>query len=220
MLSHMLRAATARNVFFTLSASDGTVTSSITVPAGVQQGDLLIVYNHAYNTTGTIPTAATPSGFTQVYNSSLANASGSISARAISSYKLALGNESGTSLTCMTANFMAVFILVYKTNSVSPNLTLLYTGSGGGANMTNANPTDYTLSLSAQNKPVLAIGACFNQTDTQISFSPAPDTQIPASNSIYRLAPKIFNSSPSNFSVTAGDGGVANFNSAFAFELS
>ena len=218
MLSHALRAAVARNVSFSLVASDGAVSSSLVLPASIQQGNLLIIYNHSYNNSSTIPTAATPSGFTQIYNQSLSTASKS--ARAIGSYKVANGTEGGTTITGMSGAVPVIYVIVYSTNSVAPNVTLLYTGIGGGASMTNANPTDYTLSLSGRTKPVVAVGACYNETPAQISFSTTPDTQIPATDSSYRFAPKVFNTSPSNFSVTAGDGGNLNFNAAYAFEVS
>lgn len=216
LLSGRLLSGT-RQIRLSIIATDGVVASSITAPSSIQKGDLLVTYNHSYNASSTIPTAATPSGFTQIHNSSLSTASKS--ARAISAYKVADGTEGGTTLTGMGGAVPVLYILVFRTNSASPAATLLYTGNGGGANMTNANPTDYTLTLSARTKPLVAIGVYYNETAAQISFSPTPDNQIPATDSNYRVAWKIYNSSPANVTVSAGDGGNVNFQAAFALEV-
>lgn len=195
-------------------ASTGAVAATLVAPSDIRKGDILVTYNHSYNSSSTIPTAVTPTGFTQIHNTSLVAGNG-YGHRAISAYKIADGTEGGATITFMSGAIPVCYLYVFRTNSNSPSVSVTL----GGATMTDSDPADYTLSLSSMKTPVLAFGVCRNDTGTQISFSPTPDIQAPDTTNSYRFACKIFNSNPVDFTVSSGDGGFANFQAAFSIRV-
>lgn len=137
-----------------LSYIGGTIssTTSLTVPATVQAGDLLIFVSTARNTSTTAPTAPTMTGWSNTINVSATSTTGY---RQVVYYKIATAGDASSTITCMsgTASTRSI-IMIYRGDKaisvIEPNW-----GTGGQAT-TNA-PTNQTLTMTGVTGPYVAI---------------------------------------------------------------
>lgn len=181
-----------------------TGSSSLTIPATTQSGDILVLFSKAINTTGE-PTTVVPAGFTQVslgYNDVRKH---------IISYKIATGSDANSSVTAMTGTSSSGCCLFVVRPTGGATSAEIY---GVQQEQTDGDPSAQTITLSGQTEPVLVIVAYGQQTATSVSATPALDgfTSILTSN---RLSYKIYNSGHSNITVDEGDGGVSNYLASF-----
>ncbi len=203
----------------TMVASATNGDSTLTAPANIIAGDLLIVLDWALNTTATLPTTAIPSGFTSASNSSIAANAGANGTRLIASYKLADGSEASSNFTCMSAtatvrNVMAVF----RGNIPALSLTL----ASVAAQATDGNPTAQVVSSSGGVAPLVVFG-CYagpagaGSLDPR-TMSPAKDSELNFDNVMY-LAWKIYNSAPADVTVDMDDEGGGNNLMSFYIQM-
>lgn len=83
-----------------VATAASTGSNTVTMPAGIQAGDIAILFDLAQNTTTTQPTAVTPTGWTSISN----NAAGvTFGVRSQSSYLVLAGTEGGSTITGMAA---------------------------------------------------------------------------------------------------------------------
>lgn len=85
---------------------------TITQPVETRSGDLLLIYNYASNqVSATIPTAVTPSGYTNIFN--VGRSTATIGQRITGYYKIADGTEGGVSVTGMdsTADYLVIYLV-------------------------------------------------------------------------------------------------------------
>jgi hypothetical protein len=128
---------------FISSATSGV---ALAVPT-VQDGDIAIYFQIATAAT-TAPGAVTPSGWTNVVNSS---ANGIASIRMMAHYKIMTAAESGTTLTDMASSIRRTFIIYRPSRS--------YTISTTSVNQQVSNSattlTNQTLTMGSQSKPYI-----------------------------------------------------------------
>ena len=159
------------------------------------------------------PTAVTPSGFTNIVNTSGENEPG---ARAMASWKKLAGSEA--SVTGMSSfGGISKLGLVFRP---SIDFTTLTVSTPQNSGVTNANPAAITVDPSAETIPVvlIGIGAVYLGTVAFSTASPAFDAQIAISDNDMRIGYKIYNSSPLSHSIDINDLGSANWLAGFYFE--
>src|SRR5512139_1340571 len=93
----MVSAGAGTITFFNSSISNSGAT--IVLPASIAANDLLVLFDYAMNG-GVVPTAVTPSGWTQAVTAG--SVGGSLGRMSVC-WKSAAGTEGGTTITCMAA---------------------------------------------------------------------------------------------------------------------
>jgi hypothetical protein len=186
---------TSANVNAGVSTSD-----TITAPAGIQAGDLIVLYD----TRNAVITPAAPSGFSIAVSTS----SG---ITAVISYKISAGTESGTTITGMTGTSVTynMLLAVFRGNQLIKAVTV---GSANQQNTAGA-PTNQSCTASGGLPPLIIVASYHNDsTGTAISprgFSPAADGEI-TSNTHNFLDYKIYNVSPADTTISMADFGTNN----------
>lgn len=199
---------------FTLSeqASATSTAQTITVPSGVQSGDLLVLLDRAANTMSA-PSTIIPSGFTSIVNTLLAIA------RQIASYKIADGTEGGTNLTGMSGNFLLDKALYVFRGSAAITSVSVSTPNAEG---TSVDPASQAVSASGGTAPLIVFG-CYSAGLSVVidprTFSPAKDGEITPDSNLY-LAYKIYNAGPADVTIDMENEGSPNILQSFYIECS
>lgn len=183
--------------------------STISVPSGVQAGDLIVLFDAAGSSNTSIPTQVIPSGFTSIVDNTLV-ASGAAGQRNTLSYKIASGTEGSTSLTGMNgSNNNRKALLVFRGNVPAAIATV---GDAAGQ-ATDGNPSEQIVNASGGVAPLVVIGTWslfpVGGTVDPRSFSPAKDGEINPTAQMY-MAWKIYNTAPADVSVDMTDEGAGN----------
>ena len=186
----------------TYQASPTSEASTITAPASINAGDLLVLVQRARNTSGA-PSDVTPTGFTDI-PTSLTGTNTRISCK----YKIADGTEDSSTITGMNGdNQNAKVLLQYRANIP---LTALSASSLIGV-ITDANPAVQTLTASGGTGIVLGITSASAQTAiTTDTISITPDHDINTASSILIVDDYIQASSPADYTWDMGDEGNRN----------
>lgn len=189
-------------------ASATSLTSTITVPSGIQSGDILVLHDTATNAT-TIPTAVVPTGFTSILNEAFTT-----QRRTINSYKIANGTESGTTITGMNgANTNAKILLVFSAKANTVNVKSV------NYQCTDADPTSQTITASAGRPALVAIGFIRNLLgNANTTMSPTEDGTVSLASVHYGYY-KIYNQSPQNVTFDTNDGGTQNILISYYIEV-
>jgi hypothetical protein len=177
-------------------------TGSITGPASIQAGDLLVLLDYAA-VTPSPPAATVPSGFTQI-----TTATGGLS-RVVLSMKKATGAEASASLTGMIGNIGdAKLLYVFRGNVPITVIQALSVGQQS----TDLNPTAQVVTASGGTPPLVVIGAYSSSgTVSPRTFTPAKDGEINTTNTGDQwLAYKIYNASPADVTIDMDDEGSEN----------
>jgi hypothetical protein len=208
----------ARRVSFvpltTLSLQASQVSNfsqTITGPASIQAGDILILHDFAYVSSGGPPAAAIPSGFTTIVN-----LGGSI-ARSVVSYKIADGSEASASLSGMPDDeYVAKMLYVFRGNAPATSVNV----AGLNQQLTGGDPTSQNVAASGGAVPLLVIGAYGSGGGiSPRTFNPAKDGEINGISGLAYLAYKIYNSSPADTAVDMVDEGGENTLVSFYMEV-
>jgi hypothetical protein len=212
MLVNPFITASSAVTFINFANGADTDEDSLTVPAAAQAGDLAVFFDSAAHDT-TIPTAVTPTGFTNVVNTSLDPGRGY---RSMISYKVLNGSE--VTITGMAAQAgsngvsLKTILIFRKANGIVSVVSSTFNGE-----MTAGNPALQTVSASGQTAPLIVFGLCGHATgSTPTAFttaSPAFDDESfthGAFNLQRRIGYKIYNASPENHSIDCGDNGSLN----------
>lgn len=197
-----------------------STSTSITAPGGIASGDFAVFMDMARD--NVTPSAVTPSGFTNVLNTSHFVATvGENDHRFMVSYKVLTGSEttiSGMSGDGSGDQFKGLF--VYRPNKAITAVTPL-TGSSWGKEMTNSNPSSQSKTLVGLTAPVLYLGIAYNyNTVGEFSTaSPAFDSSSLTAGSRIRFGRKLYNSAPANHTIDMNDLGSGNglFSGYFTF---
>lgn len=203
----------------TFQASAVVNAETITVPAGVIAGDLIVLHDNAINSGGgSSPSdSVVPDGFTSVVDQ---GAHPSASVRQIVSYKIADGSEAGTSLTGMVGTFSSGKTLaVFRGNNPISSVN----ASTPNEQITSGNPTAQSVLASGGTPPLIVFG--FYGTEGNISgttglMSPTQDGSIISPDNHCRFLWKVYNSSPADVTVDIGDVGNNNSMSSFFLAVS
>lgn len=185
--------------------------STITGPAGIVAGDVLVLYDRAINTSGA-PTSATPSGF--VADPDLVEVSTDGLGRAIISTKIATGAEASASLSGMAGTSNQLKILyVFRPKRPITSIAVI----APAADFQNGDPADQVVNISAQTKPLVVIGAYAGSGGGGRSFSPTQDGANTLSFIEARW--KIYNRVPADVTVGMNDEGTRNTLMSAAFAI-
>lgn len=208
LLSANVQAAGNINITYRDGANVNNSTT-ITAPSGIVEGDILFFFDRALNTSGA-PTAVIPSGFTQISNITLGNR------RQIVSYKVADGTEAGATITGMASTSAnAKRILAFSTGVSSPTATV----QSINEQITNAAPSNQTITCGSSSSALIAVSYLGQTTLTSYTFTPTEDDSYPNNTNNNQIKYKIYNTSPANVTVTAGDGGNENALQSFYVEV-
>lgn len=185
--------------------------STITAPAGIAAGDLIILNDVASNNAGN-PTDVTPTGFTLI-GTSLSNGL----QRNNLSYKFADGTEGSSSITGMNGtNTNSKSMLVFNTAGAKS-----FVLSTPNEVASTANPSPQTVSASGGTPPLVVIGAYGSNPGGDVSPRTFTVSAVDAKDGEINedgatsgttgqswLAYKIYNSSPADVSVDMDDEGT------------
>jgi hypothetical protein len=192
--------------------STGSSLDFSALSAGTRQAnDVALFFDQANQ--GSTPTAVTPSGFTNIVNSS---GGSSPLARAMVSWKKLTGSEA--SVTGMNGGASDSKIgLVFRP---SINFTTLTVSTPQNSGIIDTNPAAITVNPSAETIPVvlLGVGAVYQGNVTFSTASPAFDAEINLTNNDMRVGYKIYNSSPLSHSIDINDLGDNNWLCGFYFK--
>lgn len=184
------------NIAFRASAT--SISSTVTAPASIQAGDILVLLDLAVS--GSTPTSVVPPGFAV-----LQDINGS-QYRQTLSYKLADGSEAGAIFTGMNGTSEDNKILFAFSAGASALIPSPFNGDA-----TNANPPAQTILASGAPAPLVVLGA-YSSSDpvSPRTMSPAKDGEQNTPDNGVWLAYKIYNSSPADVTVDIADEGNAN----------
>jgi len=206
-------AAAARAVLSSIvqQASATSTGETITAPADIIAGDLLVIADKAQSTIGSTPTAVTPSGFTSVANSSIGSSGSGTSWRQMFSYKIANGSEANASITGMNGSISDnKVMLVFRGNvpiqTATPNTF--------GAQAVDTNPAAQSVTASGGTPPLIIFGIYGSSTAVDprtftVGGSSAKDGEVNSGTVLY-VAWKIDISSPADASIDMDDEGNGN----------
>jgi len=188
------------------AASATSTAATITGPAGILAGDLLVLWDTA-ESVGSVPTTVVPTGFAVISN--LDNGS---SNRTLLSAKIADGSEASAALTGMngdSANRKSLY--VFRGNT--PITT--YVANDVGEETTTGDPTAQTCNASGGTVPLVVIGAyralaAIDPRTFTVGGSPAKDGEINPATTSY-LAYKIYNTAPADVVIDMDDEGARQF---------
>lgn len=197
--------------------STGTALDFSVLSAGSIQANDVALYIDYAGAAG-VPTAVTPSGFTNIVNTSGGSEPG---ACAMASWKKLAGSEgSVTGMSASTGGTGADNNKIGLVFRPSIDFTTLTFSTPQNSGIINTNPAAITVDPSAETIPVvlIGIGAVYQGTVTFSTASPAFDAEINLSDSDMRVGYKIYNSSPLSHSIDINDLGSANWLAGFYFE--
>jgi hypothetical protein len=191
-------------------ASATATSGDVVGPSSIVAGDILVLFNLAAS--GSTPTAAVPSGFTQL-NTVAGTAFLSESCRAVISAKRATGAEASASLSgAMAAGSYgsSKILLVFEADAASITTSTF----AGQCSSDGGDPSSQSILASGGNSPLIAVAAYGRFSNVAIAsrdFSPAKDGEVQVGGGGGQfdlwLAYKIYNSSPADVSVDlASDG--------------
>ncbi len=133
-------------------ASATSTAATIAWPT-VQKGDIAVLQDFAASGAST-PSAVTPTGFTNVINST------DPFRRAMGSFKLCAGTETGN-ITGMSSDINRKDLLIFRGNSA----VISATGGGGqSGTFSSADPTGVTVTAGSGTPPLLLIGMYYADT--------------------------------------------------------
>lgn len=199
MLSKMLmRKAGVPALSFNTSASSSS--SSITIPAGANVGDIAVLFDYAVAFTTTIPTTVVPSGWTSVSNLSAGWSTGT---RSIVSYKKLLSGDPGSSITGMSGTSSTNKQMIVLSPS-SPITTV--TVSGYDSEIADVAPSGITI---AEETPSYAVIGCAATRTYNPTWTSAWYDATYGGSTRTDLAYKIFNSDPASVTMDFTAGGYS-----------
>lgn len=193
--------------------------SSLLLPAGIQRGDLILVWDQKFISGGTPPASVTPSGFTEIVSST-----DSIAGRANWSYRIATtGIEGGTSIAGMSGANGSFFYIVLRGDVDINTVTVLDTAG----EITNGNPSGQTVNASGGVSPLAVVASWARSTLASgnavnpRTFSPAETAEITDGSTIRFVKYKIYNitDTPQSHSVDMDDEGSGNTLQSFYLEI-
>lgn len=190
------RAAAAGVTTLSFIASTTSELSTITAPASIDAGDLLLLVQSSI----TDPAAVTPTDFTNILDSGLE------AGRTLWDYKICDGTEDSTTITGMNDSFDDKILLQFRGDVPITAVTAQDITSEFTAN----NPAAQTCNASGGASPLIAVGSFFSSSSVGTrSFTPAADAEINSSSYHYAKY-KIYNSSPADITIDMDDEGGAN----------
>jgi hypothetical protein len=203
--------AAGRVVSLSFFASTGPTSGSdtITLPASILAGDLIVIADRSLST-GATPTLVVPTGFTQLATQTGGPTGGGILLRLTYSAKISGGADSSAVITGQTANVdRKKYALVFRPDVPVTSFSAFDAALEG---FTDGNPAAGTISAAAQTPPLVTLAVYGSSSSASLqsatkTHSPAEDAQIPVNGtaSIVYLKYKIANSAPADISIDLAD---------------
>jgi hypothetical protein len=222
MVNHLVGFGVGGGGLTTLAQVGSAVSTlaTITAPATINPGDLLVLWQRAVNITTTIPTLVEPSGFTTISNTSFVSG-GANGARYNVCYKIADGSEDGAALTGMDGSAAdAKALYQFRGDVPISGVTVgdLETQS------TDGNPSSQTVGASGGVAPLIVLAGYDTSGTTDprtftVAGVGAKDGEINAGAGLY-LAFKIYNNGPQDVVVDMADEGNGNTLHTFYLQCS
>lgn len=182
-----------------------SVSDSITLPAGINAGDLLVMFGWAGGVSS--PTVNTPSGWTKVGQASSGSAS------TATWYKIATGADASSSHSGFFSGDTFAFLGCLTFRPDNPITAASAVGSYQGQ-VTDGNPTLQTISSSAGTPVLVALANCIGT----LTMTPNDGT-VDNIGSMY-MGWKIYTASPANVTADSPDEGTGNSTQSCYFEVS
>jgi hypothetical protein len=188
------------------ASATATSGATITAPASINAGDLIVLIDWGGMASGSPPTAVTPSGFTKDHDS--VNSALNNDCRLIISRKIAAGTEGGTSITGMSAdsNIRKIMMVFRGSSAIATATPSSFFDSG----FTNGDPSAQTVTASGGTPPLVAIGATMCRDTANPTITMTPNDGTVSAGTRLRAGYKIYNASPANVSVDMADAGDSN----------
>lgn len=204
----------------TLSFISSTTSNAqtVTAPATINPGDLLILFDNT-DRLGSTPPSVVPTGFTQIVT--YIGDDGFVFYRGLISYKIAIGNEDSSTITGMNLFFSGCYkcLLQFRGDIAITSIT----ANSIDATYTEGDPASRVIPSASGIVPLIDFAEYFCNSDpinaATRTFSPAADGEINSSNFQY-VKYKIYNSSPSDITADLGDNGGGNALSSFYLKVS
>jgi hypothetical protein len=188
----------------TNTGATSTTASTISYPASIQAGDLLVLYQAAIADNGN---TALPSGWVEYQNVIL----GGTSWRVRVAYKIATGEETGTFTGLPSTAYNGWTMTQYRGDRKIKTVIPAGFASSGP---TSADPGGINIAASGGVAPLIVEGHAHTPTYSGYSFSPGADDMLTTGSTglgAHRTPIKIYNSSPADHSLDIGDNGTGNF---------
>lgn len=182
--------------------------ATITGPAGIQAGDLLVLLDRAV--AGSLPTKVIPTDFVEIDD-----ANNGSSARQVVSYKIADGSEASASLTGMDGSVDRKALYVFRGDKAITAVNV----STPNSEQTSGNPASQSVLASAGAAPLIVFG-CYGVSSGSVdprTFTPTKDGEINEGTNFY-LAYRIDNSAGQDTTVDMDDEGDVNILQSFYIE--
>jgi hypothetical protein len=185
-------------------ASATSAATTVTGPASIIAGDLLVLLDMAFN--ATLPASTVPSGFTIIWDQN-----DTVSQRTIMSYKIATGAEASASLTGMAGSALVnKQLYVFRGDSAIAAVSVLDVDS----QFTSGNPTAQTITSGSGVAPLVVLAGysadtAINPRTFTVGGVAAKDGEL-AHGVLAYLAYKIYNAAPANVVIDMDDEGGSN----------
>jgi hypothetical protein len=191
------RAAAGAGGALTLSflGSAESIASTITIPAGVQDGDVAILFDAA---SGSSDTNGVPSGWTG------AIVQGPISSESVQiSYKILASSDASASITGLDGLGWDKVMLVFRGSSAISAVS----SEDWALELTAGDPSSQTVNASGQTAPLVVFGVARVNSGTAAfsTASPAFDGMVANSDADMLVGYKIYNAAPADHSIDMGD---------------
>lgn len=196
----------------------GTNTTSLTIPADYQVGDICILYNVAKNNTASTPTTVIPTDFLVLDNATAIQILSTDSCRGIISWKQLVSGDPNTALTLMNSNDTRRGILQgFRPSRPVKAVPYEWHQRIDAANF-SGEPVNTVVS-SGERGPVIIVGAAASDgTIDPFTWSPTEDSSNSASTT--RAGIKAYNTSPANVGIDIADEGAYNGLTTGGFRIS
>ncbi len=187
---------------FVQSTAAANPATDIVVPSGVIAGDLLIFHNMCR----TAFSAVAPSGFTLIHTDSRSDSGSTVTISLY--YKIAVGTESGTTLTGMPDDSdNAIELLHFRASQPIASIT-----AGDVEGYVSASAPSLVCSASAGATPLVVLGTYVDGDSSGLvspAMTPTEDASVGTSG-FSMVKYKIYNDGPQDTTISMGDNG--NFN--------
>ena len=203
-------AATGGLTTLSFIASTIADADSITAPASINSGDLLVMFDYSGKPSG----GGTPTGFTNIFDTSGAYVD------IIASYKIADGTEDSSSITGLTGGYAGLKIIQqFRGDDTISSISAQDIAS----QVTDGDPSTQTCNASLGSSPLIVFGMYgSHDTISTRTFSPTEDGETDNTGSAEQLHAKykIYNSSPADVTIDMGAVDFQNALGSFYLEAS
>jgi hypothetical protein len=182
---------------------------SITLPAGIQAGDLIIIQGSVNNGASISADFVLPAGYT------LIGKGPPDYQRSFACFKIAIGSESSTTLTGLSSSAPSHTYLCTVFRASLPLVSAI--GASFQSERTNATPTPQVIPCGSAAVPLLAVS--FISYGVGFTMTPSDATETVTTNRYVGWKFYASGATPANVTVSAGDAGSGNLMASYYLSL-